>query len=131
MSSQAANQLAELHLLMQEREMNIELHDIWAIWHYIWAPTLFNTRKGYSQLLGTVEASPLFTWLWSSSNLVKHKFLWLLLRDRLNTRNLLRRKNKDLDDYSCVLCNSLFFECSFSQDCWNTLHIHETLTCNL
>ena len=103
MSSQAANQLAELHLLMQEREMNIELHGIWAIWHYIWAPTLFNTRKGYSQLLGTVEASPLFTWLWSSSNLVKHKFLWLLLRDRLNTRNLLRRKNKDLDDYSCVL----------------------------
>ena len=55
-------------------------------------------------MMGSLEASPLFDWLWSSSNLGKHKFFfWLLLRDQLNTRNILRRKNTDLDDYNCVL----------------------------
>jgi len=87
-------------------------------------------------MMGSLEASPLFDWLWSSSNLGKHKFFfWLLLRDQLNTRNILRRKNRDLDDYNCVLCNSgceetllrLFLSCPFSQDCWNTLHIHWNL----
>jgi hypothetical protein len=57
----------------------------------------------------------------------KHKFFfWLLLRDRLNTREMLRRKNMELDDYSCVLCRQnaeeclfhLFFECHFSKWCW-------------
>jgi hypothetical protein len=39
-----------------------------------------------------MEASPLLSWLWSSSNRGKHKFFWPLLSDRLNTRNLLNRK---------------------------------------
>ena len=86
--------------------------------------------KPIKKLRGIVKASPLFKWLWTSSNLGKHKiFFWLLLRDRLNTRNILRRENKILDDYNCVLCNSrceetlfhLFFSCPFSQDCWNSV----------
>jgi hypothetical protein len=32
-------------------------------------------------------------------------FVWLLLNDKLNTRNVLKRKKKHLDEgYSCVLC---------------------------
>lgn len=54
--------------------------------------------------------------------------IWLLLKDRLNTRNILRRV---LDDYSCPLCTAsveetsqhLFFTCSFSQWCWQLLNI--------
>jgi hypothetical protein len=50
----------------------------------------------------------------------------------------LRRKNKDLDDYNCVLCNDaceetcfhLFFECAFSKDCWSTLPINWDLSLN-
>lgn len=34
----------------------------------------YNTRKVYKHLQGVCEASPLFTWLWSSGNLGKHKF---------------------------------------------------------
>jgi hypothetical protein len=32
---------------------------------------------------------------------------WLILRDRLNIRNLLRRKNNRMEDnnYNCVMCN--------------------------
>jgi len=37
----------------------------------------------------------------------RHKFFfWLLVLDRLSTRNLLRRKNFCLRSYSCVLCNA-------------------------
>jgi hypothetical protein len=75
---------------------------------------------------------------------MKSKSTWVMetastksvLRDRLNTRNLLRRKNMHLDDYSCVLCFSgteetafhLFFECSFSQDCWSSISISWNLS---
>jgi hypothetical protein len=47
-------------------------------------------------------------------------FTWLLLNDRLNTRNILRRRRKFLEDgYNCVLCledveesiEHLFFDC--------------------
>lgn len=116
--------------MLQHRDMNRGTQDVWT---FTWSSRCYNSRKIYTQLLGTVEASALFTWLQSSSNLGKHKlFFWLLLRDRLNTSNLLRRKNKELDDYSCVLCNSgleetsfhLFFECPFSQTCQSSMNIH-------
>ena len=99
-------------------------------------PSRFSSCKAYNILIGHTKASPLFTWLWASSNLGKHKFFfWLLIRDRLNTRNLLRRKNMHLDDYNCVMCNSgteetcfhLFFECPFSQECWDRIPINWNL----
>ena len=58
---------------------------------------------------------------------LKHKFFfWLLLQDRLNTRDLLHRKTFYLEDTSCVLCQDapmefmqhLFFGCEFSQIFW-------------
>ena len=59
-----------------------------------------------------------------------------LIRDKLNTRNLLRTKNMELDDYNYVLYNAsheetsfhLFFECAFSQACWNTISISWNLS---
>ena len=101
-------------------------------WSYSWGSTRYSSKKANKILIGTTAASPLFRWLWASSNLGNHKFFfWLLLRDRLNTRNLLRRKNMALNDYDCVLCNlapeetcfHLFFECPFSRDCWATIPI--------
>jgi hypothetical protein len=53
--------------------------------------------------------------------------------DRINSRNLLRRKNYKIDggDYSCVLFNlnveklsyHLIFQCPFSYECWDYLGI--------
>lgn len=70
--------------------------------------------------------------MWNSSCRGKHKFFfWLLLNDRLNKRNLLRRKTMHLGSYPCVLCNTnqeetllhLFFDCSFGKWCWRFLNI--------
>jgi hypothetical protein len=36
---------------------------------------------------------------------MKHKiFFWLLLNDRINTKDLLQRKNYNLDSYTCDMC---------------------------
>ncbi|GJN31828.1 hypothetical protein PR202_gb20275 [Eleusine coracana subsp. coracana] len=53
--------------------------------------------------------------------------------DRLNTRNMLRRRNYKLEEsnYNCVLCQQhveetafhLFFACPFSQQCWTNISI--------
>ena len=58
-------------------------------------------------------------------------FGWLLLRDRLNTRDMLQRRHWHVDDLTCVLCphhihedvSHLFFSCIFSQRVWNYLQI--------
>jgi hypothetical protein len=54
--------------------------------------------------------------------------------DRLNIRNILKRKKHKLQDnnYSCPICSAgveettfhLFFTCSFSFQCWTHLGIH-------
>ena len=56
-------------------------------------------------------------------------FFWLFLKDRLNTRGMLRRRNMFLDSYTCENCilqreetqYHLFFKCSFARQCWNKI----------
>ena len=63
-------------------------------------------------------------------------FFWLLLKDRLNTRELLLRKRFPLQSAACVLCSvgaseslkHLFFECSFSQLCWSLVGLEWDLS---
>ena len=51
------------------------------------------------------------------------------MKDRISTRNLLRRKHMALDDYNCAICNlvtdetllHLFLDCPFAVSCWATL----------
>lgn len=59
-------------------------------------------------------------------------FLWLLLMDRLNSKDLLQRKHFNTQGNDrCVTCNSLttedsfhlFFTCSFAQQCWHNIGI--------
>lgn len=60
-------------------------------------------------------------------------FIWLLFSDRLNTRDMLDRKNcAPLNaDLTCVLCSlqhretlfHLFFQCPFSKRCWRKIGI--------
>jgi hypothetical protein len=54
--------------------------------------------------------------------------MWLVFRDKINSRNLLKRKGllNMANNLQCVLCDSnceettfyLLFECPFSSDCW-------------
>ena len=74
-----------------------------------------------------------FKWIWKSSSVMKTKsFAWLLLSDRLNTKDLLKRRHwKVTEDFSCMLYRGdfhedkfhLFFQCVFSQRIWIYLQI--------
>jgi hypothetical protein len=73
-----------------------------------------------------------YKWLWKSQCQPKHKvFFWLLINDRLNTRNILRRKNMELQSYDCVFCvnsteetgHHLFLQCPFAAQCWHNIQI--------
>src|SRR4051812_11613899 len=96
-------------------------------WSYIWGSNIFSVQKAYYSLSGYQSVQPHFSWLWKSSCQQKHKFFfWLLLLDRINTRNLLKRKLFTLASYECVFhgCTSeetilhLFWGCSFAKACW-------------
>lgn len=78
--------------------------------------------------MGVKVVPPQFQWIWNSSCQPKHKVLfWMLLHDRVNTRNLLRRKSFFLESYNCALMNCqqeetvfrLFWGCPFAIRCWN------------
>jgi hypothetical protein len=83
--------------------MNKGNHDSW---NYIWGINEFSLKKAYLVMIGKVPSPPHFSWLWKSACEAKHKFVfWLLLVDRLNTRNLLGRKNFHLQSYNCDVLN--------------------------
>ena len=79
-------------------------------------------------MIGYQPAPPHFSWIWKSSCQSKQKFFfWLLLQDRLNTRNLLGRKNCQLPSYLCAVAEynheetlaHLCWSCPFAQECWD------------
>ena len=89
-------------------------------------------------MIGFKQVPPYFNWIWKSSCQPKHKmFFWMLLHDRLNTRNLLRRKTFVLQEYNCAVrdfqqeetLHHLFWGCSFAMICWD--FIYPTRTPNL
>jgi hypothetical protein len=90
-------------------------------WTYIWGNSNYSSSKAYKHLIGITLAHPLFRQIWKCSCQPNHKvFFWLLLQDRLSTKNLLRRKTMSLPSYSCVTCmdgneetvEHLFLECA-------------------
>ena len=101
-------------------------------WHYCWGSDRFASAKVYRRLTGHHPIHPAFRWLWKNCCQPKHKvFFWLLLKDRLSTMNILRRRNMQLDSYTCALCNSLaeetvehlFLNCPFAAHCWNMIQV--------
>jgi hypothetical protein len=75
------------------------------VWTSDWGP--FSASKAYKFIIGHRQVPRVFGWLWKSCCQPKHKvFFWLLLKDRLSTRNILKRKNMHLEPYNCVLCSS-------------------------
>ena len=126
LSEEAYQQFIQLSVTIQ----SLELQEGSDSWTYIWGSNIFTSKRAYIHLSGTRQVHPGFSWLWKTCCQNKRKFFfWLLLKDRLSTRELLRRKRMVLDDYNCVLCHPsveetllhLFLACPFSQPCWATL----------
>jgi hypothetical protein len=107
------------------------------IWIYQWNNGLFSSRQYYKHQNKDIVTPAPFCWIWKTKCMPKIKFFsWLLLKDRINTRDILRRRHKHLEEgYHCVLCHTntdetllhLFFECTSSESRWFAIGINWNL----
>jgi hypothetical protein len=96
------------------------------------ADATYFSARAYRYLIGSRQIHPAFKSIWTSSCQPKHWVLfWLLLKNRLNTKNLLRRKNMNPDSFYCEMCllqkeenlRHLFFRCPFAKNCRNQIGV--------
>ena len=89
-------------------------------WIFMWGNHNYSVKRFYQHHFAAIRPPVTILWIWKAKCIPRIKFFsWLLLNDKLNTRNMLRRRNKFLEDYSCVMCSSnteetlehLFFDC--------------------
>jgi len=92
-------------------------------WSYIWGSPFFSSAKAYVHLTCHRIIHDAFKWLWKWACQNKHMVsFWLLLKDILSIRELLRR-NMVLPAYTCVCWSlsveeslvHLFIHCLFAQ----------------
>ncbi|TVU06152.1 hypothetical protein EJB05_49350, partial [Eragrostis curvula] len=130
LTQEALDELLLIQIDLEQLEENLERPDKWI---YIWGSDTYKSCKYYKHnFIGLTCPQP-FKWIWKSKCMPKIKFfIWLVLKDRVNTRNMLRRRNHHLESgYNCVLCHQdteetlyhLFFDCTFSTSCWFSIGI--------
>ena len=129
LSLQAHDELKLLQLDMAA----VVLEDQDDVWSYCWGSNVFKTTAYYQFVFRDVVALMAFKWLWKTKCTPKIKvFGWFLLSDRLNTRNMLKRRHYNIGtNLDCLLCGQhveetvehLFFHCTFSKECWHLLNI--------
>jgi hypothetical protein len=128
LSFQAFAELEELKEIMAANPITSK----WDTWSFCWG-SKYTAAKFYNHIHAHIQVSSVYRWIWKSCCTMRIKcFTWLLLSDRLNTRDLLQRRHwKVTDDKHCELCPSriyedrvhLFFECNFSVRIWNYLQV--------
>lgn len=110
---------------MLHQRSNVLTPNVWKCPSY---SKSYSSIKVYHSLQKGPEAHIIFKWLWINACRIRHKiFFWFLLHDRVNMRNLLRRKTMLLESYECALCNEgteetlmhLFWDCSFALSYWD------------
>ena len=102
-------------------------------WRYIWGNNSYSSQRLYKLSFANSEAHPAYNWIWKANCTPRIKFFpWVVLVDRLNTKDMLRRRHCNIqDDDLCVLCplrvvedlDHLLFFCTFSRRCWQALQI--------
>ena len=111
---------------MVQQSMNTSLQDKWI---YPWG-TNYSSTKMYKELIAGELSPPIFKQIWKCATMLRYKiFFWLLLHDRVNSRNLLHRKSFYLPSYECVLCHThtmetsmhLLWDCDFALNSWSSI----------
>jgi hypothetical protein len=65
--------IQDLQEIVQERQWEESTEDLWI---YNWGSNSYSSKKAYKEIVGSHQASPLLSWMWSAGNLGKHKFFF-------------------------------------------------------
>lgn len=112
LSLQAAQEYETFIVIIDQMMASREDSDRWI---YPWGNSKFSSLKFYKLNFGSIEPPP-FMWIWQSKVCKKiNFFVWLVFRDRINSKNLLKRKGflNAASDLRCVLCDSNCEETTF------------------
>jgi hypothetical protein len=128
LSPQALEEVRELQNLIAEVSISSEPD----IWTYPWGKE-YTSSKFYKFCFKDIHPHISFLWLWKSKSIPRVKFFcWLVLSDRLNTRNMLKWRQFALSSgYNCLMCTNpleemiehVIFHCPFSYSCWQVLGV--------
>jgi hypothetical protein len=129
LSTEAFQELQIIQQLSDNTPIVTDVHDTRS---FVWGEK-YTSARYYRFLFERVPRNEIMISIWSSKTMPKIKvFLWLMLIDRLNTRDIMQRKNWRVDSGTdCSLCQTtsletrthLFFECDFVKCCWNAINI--------
>jgi hypothetical protein len=120
------------YTMLSSEIANLELRPNHDEWKYIWGSGQFSVHKAYQALTGHMPTHHVFRHLWLCKCQPKHKiFFWLLLHDKLKTRDRLRRRHMYLETYTCENCilqktesaYHLFLRCNFARRCWSSIGV--------
>ena len=93
-SEQASQELGDLQDLLLSTDYDLASNDSWS---FMWGNQLYSSSRYYNLVFQHFPVSPIFKRLWQSKCTPRLKFFaWLLLVDRLNTRNMLLRRHYNL-----------------------------------
>lgn len=130
LSHQAFSEFQAMELVLSQVQLNDTGRDCWTT---VWKDGTYSSSLYYKHCFREVVASPIYAWIWKSKVLLRIKvFAWLMVSDRLNTREMIKRRNWKLEGTDhCVLCPTqttetwmhLFFHCNFSVRVWTYLQI--------
>lgn len=96
MSDQTFAELALLQSFMHEVKFQEDLLDVWA-----WQGTTksYTPKMFYTYAHRTHTFNPVHNWIWTSSCILNLKvFAWMLVMDRINTKDMVETRHKHLDD---------------------------------
>ena len=96
----------ELDNLMNSIEAMDVDQNIMDGWSFVWGTDSYRPKDFYKHFFRNIDPPAYLTAIWKNMVTMKHcVFAWPLLVDRINTRDMLKRRNFNIgDDHSCVLC---------------------------
>ena len=130
LSPQAFQELMSMQLEIQMVPYDSNIPDSW---NFSWGNSQDTSGRFYQLAFKHLVLPNTFKWVWKSKCTPRLKFFaWLILLDKLNTKDMLQRRNFHVQPNNhCVMCNSgvvedlrhLFFEGPFEAVCWQKLGI--------
>jgi hypothetical protein len=102
LSVEAIDELEALQLQLHQMEYDQDNVDKWVP---MWG-SKYTSRKYYTHVFSSVEAHLVFKVIWQSRCTPRVKiFAWLILVDRLNTEDMLQRRNLNIEGSPiCIMC---------------------------